>query len=750
MEPREPLLALNDLQAQTVEALFERMFPGDSETPGARDIGALAYLNRALAGRYREHQAAYKVGLRAINQAAATRHGAAYAACPAADQDQILRDIEGGRLASGDEFSPEAQRAFFELLRAHLLEGLFSDPIHGGNRNKQGWRVLGHPGVWLSNSAEDSLAETPVDKGGEIRALADIQEELRELNREVAHLPGEEPSTPRFSEPDVILVGMGAMGGLIAPVLAEAGLRVTALEAGPWRATPDFQPDELTEAFYQRASMSTKFMEEVPRWRRNPAEPTQPASFSLGRMVNGVGGSIIHYGAWLRRFHPYHFRPLSHVRDRYGAAALPEGCSLADWPVAYDELEPYYSRVERIVGVAGDDLTPFIPRREPLPMPPLRPHRFGELFNRTVVPLGLHPTMVPVGVNSVPYDGRPATRYSAWSAGFGSFDGDRYHATVGALPGAMASGNLDLRTNSRVLQILTDKNGHASGVEYLDPSGARQTIRARNVILASYTFENIRLMLLSGSDRHPNGVGNDRGQLGKHFMTKMFSDIWGEFPNLVFNRHTGPAGQSTIMDDYVAESFDSYAHGFLGGATLSAEAMALPLNISRAPVPPDVPRWGQRYKDHLRGWQHHAPLRIQPDALPYADHTLDLDPVYRDRSGLGLPVIRITYDLKPNEQRQSAWMEEKCEEILRAMGAARIWRGARFTGVCSSHDLGGCRMGEDPGTSVVGADLQVHDTPGLYVYSGATFPSCPGINPTLTMWAVCVRAAEKLMERSGV
>jgi gluconate 2-dehydrogenase alpha chain len=164
-------------------------------------------------------------------------------------------------------------------------------------------------------------------------------------------------------------------------------------------------------------------------------------------------------------------------------------------------------------------------------------------------------------------------------------------------------------------------------------------------------------------------------------------------------------------------------------------------------VPPDVRRWGKPYKDHLRGWQHWCAIRLQPDCLSYRDNYLDLDPRHRDRSGLGLPLVRITYDLRDNEIRLDRWMEAKAAEILRTMGATEVWRGPRLSGVISSHDLGGCRMGEDPSRSVVDPDLQVHDTPGLYVFGGAVFPTCPGVNPTLTMWALCCRAADRLVER---
>ncbi|HLZ10367.1 MAG TPA: GMC family oxidoreductase N-terminal domain-containing protein, partial [Chloroflexota bacterium] len=371
-------------------------------------------------------------------------------------------------------------------------------------------------------------------------------------------------------------------------------------------------------------------MSEAPRWRRNTDEPTEEASFSLGRMVNGVGGSIIHYGTWLRRFHPHHFAPLTHVREKWGDQALPEDSTLSDWPVTYPELEPYYTRIERIVGISGDDLNPFIPRSEPLPMPPLRPCLLGESFRQVVGDLGYHPTAVPVGMNSVPYNGRPATRYSTWNGVLNSPAGDRWHPALDVVPEALATGNFELRTHSRVIRINTDRDGRACGVDYVDANGELRTQSARTVILAGYTFENARLLWLSGDAKHADGLGNSTGQLGRNFMAKMFSDVYGYFPNTIFNRHAGPAAQSIIFDDFVAASFDSVAHGFVGGATLSAENSATPIAIARMPVPPEVRRWGQSYKDFVRQWQKTAAIRIQSDALPYHSNYFELDPRHRD------------------------------------------------------------------------------------------------------------------------
>jgi gluconate 2-dehydrogenase alpha chain len=294
---------------------------------------------------------------------------------------------------------------------------------------------------------------------------------------------------------------------------------------------------------------------------------------------------------------------------------------------------------------------------------------------------------------------------------------------------------------------LTDENGHAAGVEYIDPLGRRQIQPGRTVILGAYTFENIRLMFLSRSATHPSGIGGRNAQLGRYFMTKMFAHVDGFFPNIIFNRHTGPAAQGVVIDDFVSAEFDFVKHGFIGGATLGAEQQFLPIQISREALPQDVCAWGKSYRHHLKQWQHFGVVRIQPDALPYSTNYLELDPFHRDKSGLGQPVLRITYDLRENERKLADWMEQKAEEILGIMGATKTWRGASFTGVGSSHDFGGARMGNDPRTSVVNRDLEVHDTPGVYAFSGATFPSCVGINPTLTLAAICCRAAGQLVQK---
>ncbi|MDQ4127308.1 MAG: gluconate 2-dehydrogenase subunit 3 family protein [Actinomycetota bacterium] len=749
MEAHTGLISLNPHEGRTAAALFERFFPADENGPGADCIGVLVYVDRALSGAYREAAESYRLGLAALDRVARARHGALFADCPTEEQDALISALESGDLP---ELRVPSQQEFFLMLRNHVREGLFSDPAHGGNRDKMGWRFLGHPGVWLEHSAEENLATEPVTKGGEIRSLEDAGFSTSGDVDEPVEIPGYDPqrgAAPPSGPADVVLVGVGAVGALVAPILARAGLRVVGLEAGPYRTRRDFVPDELTSAYYARGAMGPKFLSETPRWRLREGEPTREATYTLGRMMNTVGGSVIHWGGALRRSHPHHFRYHSHVREGFGEKVLPGGHTLADWPVTYDDLEPYYTRVEYLAGVAGDaEANPFVPRSEPYPMPPMRPFRTGEAFREATEAMGLHPYPTPVAANSVPYNGFPANTYTPWSGGgFGPYYDDRWYPALTCVPEALSTGNFDLRTHCRVMRVLTGADGRACGVEYVDAAGELRVQEARTVVLCGYTFENVRLMFLSGDDRRPDGLGNGSGQLGRHFMTKMWADVFGFFPDTVFNGHTGPAAQMWSLDDFVAADFDSPSHGFVGGATPNVENQRLPLGVTREALPPDVPSWGKGWKDHVRTWQHWAAVRLQPDSLSYEGNFLDLDPRHRDRSGLGLPLVRITYDMQQNEHKLSDWMEGKAEEILRQMGATKTWRGPRFGGVVSSHDLGGCRMGEDPAVSVVDPELRVHDTPGLYVFGGAVFPTCHGVNPTLTMWALCYRAAERLAER---
>ena len=302
MGESEPFLALTPREAETAAAVFERMFPADENGPGAREIGVVTYLDRALAGAYREHLPAYRAGLALLDAVSRLRFGKAFADAGPAEQDALLAELERGAIAG---WTLPEQVPFFLLLRAHLQEGLFSDPAYGGNRDKLGWRVLGHPGVWLDNTAEENLAAEPVTKGGRIQALADVADELRQLQ----HRIGDRRLRPT--------AGRRAAGGERRRRAGRHGRRRWLHRAGPGRrrhARRRAGGGAVVAA--RRASSRTSWAPPTTagrRWARsssrrsragggNEREPTRELTFSLGRMMNGVGGSVIHYGGWLRRF----------------------------------------------------------------------------------------------------------------------------------------------------------------------------------------------------------------------------------------------------------------------------------------------------------------------------------------------------------------------------------------------------------------------------------------------------------------
>jgi gluconate 2-dehydrogenase alpha chain len=269
--------ALSVAEASTLDAIFEQLFPADESGPGASAIGVVQYLDRALSGPYAHHLETYRLGVYALDGESEGRFGKPFADIDGSQQSELIGALEKN---SAPNFQAVEAKTFFELVRSHLQEGLFSDTVYGGNRDKAGWRVLGHPGVWLENSAEENLTDKHVDKGGEIRSLADLN--LPKVQRKV--IAGYDPhrgTAEPAHEADVLIVGAGTVGSVVAPLFAKAGLKVVALEPGPFRTQSDYLPDELGSTYYCRANMGAKFLSEIPRWRRNDGEPTQEATFSL-------------------------------------------------------------------------------------------------------------------------------------------------------------------------------------------------------------------------------------------------------------------------------------------------------------------------------------------------------------------------------------------------------------------------------------------------------------------------------------
>jgi gluconate 2-dehydrogenase alpha chain len=545
---------------------------------------------------------------------------------------------------------------------------------------------------------------------------------------------------------DIVIIGLGAAGGIASYVLTRAGLRVVGLEAGPDRTLGDFikQLDELGGNSFRNQLGEPKFNKEIPTWRPNAGSATQPLGIVI-RMMNGVGGTSVHYGTQSWRYRDDDFALRTTTVERYGAKALPPGSAIADWPYGYRELEPYYDKVEYLIGVSGKGgSNPFeSPRARDYPLPPVRSMGYGELAGRAMRALGYHPFPQPTAILSKAYNGRPACTFCGFCGGFGCWNNSKSSTLVSAIAEARKTGKLEIRPNSRVMKILSDGGGNVTGVEYLDASGELVHQPAHFVILSTYVYENTRLLLLSTSKAYPHGLANNHGQVGKYYLSHSYVSVNGLFPGKQLNLYSGTTGQAVAMDDLNGDNFDHAGLGFIRGSVIFASNGNLPIGTSRT-LAPSAPGWGSAYKRWLaENANSVGSLFAQQETLAYHHNFLDLDPTVKDP--LGVPVVRITYDWGANEHKAGAYIAKKLDVMVREMGARETWLGFPPIPIAlNSHAYGGTRLGQDPETSVVDQYLISHEARNLAVLGGSTFPGTTGYNPTETIEATSWRAAEHI------
>lgn len=325
---------------------------------------------------------------------------------------------------------------------------------------------------------------------------------------------------------DVAVIGLGAAGGVAVLPLARAGLKVAGIEAGSWMDPRQFRPDEIHNNVRQLVTSVPKTKREMPTIRASPAVPARRAPNHP--MMNAIGGTTIHYWAQSWRLKPWDFRTRSEVLKRYGASAIPAGSTLEDWPLTYDELEPYYDTVEYEIGVSGKagNLMGRIdpagnifeaPRRREYPMPPLRGTEFTERMAEAARKLGWHPFPSPAAINTRPYRGRPGCAYHGYCSFGGCHISAKNSTAVTTIPEAVKTKNLTIFDHAQVTRIEAAPDGRVSGVRYIR-QGREYFQPSRVVLLASYTYENSRLLLLSKSKPYPRGLSNNHGQVGRNYF----------------------------------------------------------------------------------------------------------------------------------------------------------------------------------------------------------------------------------------
>jgi gluconate 2-dehydrogenase alpha chain len=558
-------------------------------------------------------------------------------------------------------------------------------------------------------------------------------------------------------ETDVVVVGLGAAGGVAVLPLTRAGLKVIGLEAGTWmNPATDYRADEIYNNVRALVTTGTKVSREVPTYRTAPDQVAR--QLPRHPMMNAVGGTSIHYHAQSWRLNPWDFRVRSATLERYGANYLPEGSTVEDWPVSYDDLEAFYDHIEYEVGVSGKagniqgriDPEGNIfegPRRREYPMPPLRSCDYLDRMMEAGRSLGFHPYRGPAAINSQAYEGRPGCALHGWCDRGGCHIRAKSSTDVTTIPKAQATGNLTVSDNANVRRINTDNTGKVTGVTYLR-DGEEYFQPARAVLLGTYTYENIRLLLLSRSQQHPEGLGNNRDQLGRHYFGHWDAQA-GAGASALFpfdlNIWYGAIAQGVMVDDWADDNFDHADLGFIGGASLHTYTEKHPIGAAAMGLYGRAPRrWGSAWKNFIREnagrW---TSAYIQTTTLPYANTWADLDPNITDP--FGDPVLRITSGPKQNEAKAAAHAADKMQQWFRAGGAVETTGQGGGGPALSTHAHGGTRMGLNPDTSVVDAFGFVHDAHNLGVIGGSVMPTAGARNPTQTLQALAWRTAEHLI-----
>jgi gluconate 2-dehydrogenase alpha chain len=552
---------------------------------------------------------------------------------------------------------------------------------------------------------------------------------------------------------DVVIVGLGAVGGVAALPLARAGLDVIGLEAGTWLTPRDFAPDELRNNFRGWPQSAQKANSEIPTHRPSASAPYSPR-LPIHPMMNAVGGTSLHYWAQSWRLNPWDFKVVSETTRRYGAARIPKGSTVEDWPFGLEEIEPYYDKVEHEVGISGQagNINGAIdkrgnifegPRAREYPMPPLRGTEFTDRMATTARKLGWHPFPGPAAINSQLYDERPGCLYHGFCNRGGCHVNAKNSTAVSTIPKAVGTGRMKVVTQAIVTSVDVDeKSGRVSGVTYVK-GGVEYFQPADVVLLASYTYENVRILLLSKSKAFPSGLSNNGGQVGKHYFSHHTGATLAALFPFDLNNWYGLPAQGVAVDNWADDNFDHSGHDFIGGGNLWAYSDRRPIGAASMSTFGKAPTWGSGWKSFIKQNADRWNIAyLQKTTLPYEDNYLDLDPTVKD--ALGFPVCRITADHKDNEKRIGAFIQDKMAQWFMEAGAIAVEKGPNGTMGPSTHAYGGTRMGDKRDTNVVDRWGFSHEVPNLAILGASVMGTSGAHNPTLTAQALAWRTAEHL------
>lgn len=551
-----------------------------------------------------------------------------------------------------------------------------------------------------------------------------------------------------MTEFDVCIIGSGAGGGPVAHTLALRGRSVVVLEKGPWFTEQDFYKDELACCRRSVYTPDLKDEQHVLEDRDDDgAWAATPTSKSGRDFWNGnmVGGSSNLMSGFFHRMKPVDFR----LRSEFGPIA---GANVVDWPVAYADLEPWYDKVERVVGVSGriEPHRNIEPRSSPdFPYPPTAEHPVSGWIDAACGQLGYHALKVPRAILSQPANGRRSCEYSGYCGSYGCSSGAKGSARAALLDQAVANG-CQVRPHAKVHRLISNTQGRVVAAEYFDRAGQRQCVTAKIFVVACQAIETARLLLASTGPRFPRGLANNHGQVGRNLV---FSAGGAGGGDLVYGelsetraaklRTMGPFVNRALDDWYV---IDDPVLGRAKGGIVEF-LLSHPNPIARASAAKwgeDGLVWGRPLKRRLESWlrdDRRLAFEVFNDWLPVDDCRVTLDSKVRDR--WGDPVARVRLGHHDHNLRIGRYLGEKAEQVLKQMGARNV---SLSIGSAPPPNLvaGGCRFGTDPATSVLDPDCRAHEVANLYVSDGSFMPTGGSVPYTWTIYANAFRVADRI------
>lgn len=576
--------------------------------------------------------------------------------------------------------------------------------------------------------------------------------------------------TRKLPATDVVIVGLGWTGSILAEAVTRAGLNVVAIERGPWRDTATDFPttyaqDELR--YHIRHDLFLRPAQETMTFRNNKNQTALPIrTWGSFMPPNGVGGGGVHWNAETWRFLPTDFQLYSHLTQRYGKKFLPSDMTIQDWGVTYDELEPYYDKFEYLCGTSGKagnikgqkqaGGNPFEgPRSREYPTPPQKQPYGPTLFAQAAHEMGYSPFPQPSGNLSQPYTNSfgvslgPCT-YCGFCEWFGCGNYSKASPQTTLLPILVRRPNFEARTLCEVARINLDgSKKRATGVTYVDSNGEVWEQPADLVLLCAFQLFNVHLLLTSGIGQ-PYDPNTGAGVIGRNYSYQVTSSVTGFFDNKNFNPFVASGAIGICIDEFNGDNFDHSKLGFVGGGYMGA------IQTNGRPIlgtltPKGTPLWGAAWKkavaeNYLSTYQ----AVTQGSCYSYRDAYLDLDPTYTDT--LGRKLLRINFDFHPNELKMSAFLTDRLGEIVAKMGPREMEKKLRkgpYTVVDyqTTHTCGGAVMGTDPTKSALNRYLQSWDIPNLFVTGATVFPQNAGYNPTGTIGALTFWAADAIVNK---